>query len=39
MDTTTFHDLYEAHAGAVRRLARFLTGNDDAATDIVSETS
>lgn len=38
MDTTTFHDLYDAHADAVRRLARYLTGNDDAAKDIVSET-
>lgn len=38
MDTTTFHELYDAHADAIRRLARYLTGNDDVAKDIVSET-
>jgi RNA polymerase sigma-70 factor, ECF subfamily len=35
---TAFHRLYEAHAKDVYRLARFLTGSDDAATDITSET-
>lgn len=38
MDTTTFHDLYTAHAREVFVLARYLTGDGDAATDIVSET-
>jgi RNA polymerase sigma-70 factor (ECF subfamily) len=36
--TTTFHGLYEAHAKDVYRVARFLTGSDDAAADITSET-
>ena len=36
--TTTFHSLYEAHATAVYRFARFLTGSDDAAADVTSET-
>jgi RNA polymerase sigma-70 factor (ECF subfamily) len=36
--TTTFHGLYEAHAKDVYRFARFLTGSDDAAADITSET-
>jgi RNA polymerase sigma-70 factor, ECF subfamily len=35
---TTFHTLYQAHAGDVFRFARFLTGSDDAAADITSET-
>jgi RNA polymerase sigma-70 factor (ECF subfamily) len=35
---TAFHRLYEAHAKDVYGLARFLTGSDDAATDITSET-
>ena len=36
--TTTFHSLYEAHAKDVYRFARFLTGSDDAAADVMSET-
>jgi RNA polymerase sigma factor (sigma-70 family) len=36
--TTTFHSLYEAHARDVYRFARFLTGSNDAAADITSET-
>jgi len=36
--TTTFHSLYEAHAKDVYRFARFLTGSDDAAADVTSET-
>jgi len=36
--TTTFHSLYEAHAKDVHRFARFLTGSDDAAADVTSET-
>jgi RNA polymerase sigma-70 factor (ECF subfamily) len=36
--TTTFHTLYEAHAADVYRFARFLTGSDDAAADVTSET-
>jgi RNA polymerase sigma-70 factor (ECF subfamily) len=36
--TTTFHDLYVAHAKDVHRFARFLTGSDDAAADVTSET-
>jgi RNA polymerase sigma-70 factor, ECF subfamily len=36
--TTTFHSLYEAHAKDVYRFARFLTGSDDAAADVASET-
>ena len=35
---TTFHSLYEAHAKDVYRFARFLTGSDDAAADVTSET-
>jgi len=35
---TTFHSLYRAHAGDVFRFARYLTGSDDAAADITSET-
>ena len=35
---TTFHGLYEAHAKDVYRFARFLTGSDDAAADVTSET-
>jgi len=35
---TTFHSLYQAHAGDVFRFARYLTGSDDAAADITSET-
>jgi RNA polymerase sigma-70 factor (ECF subfamily) len=35
---TTFHSLYEAHAKGVYRFARYLTGSDDAAADITSET-
>jgi RNA polymerase sigma-70 factor (ECF subfamily) len=35
---TTFHSLYEAHAKDVHRFARFLTGSDDAAADVTSET-
>lgn len=38
MDTTTFHDLYRAHAADIFRFARYLTGSDDAAEEIVSET-
>lgn len=38
MDTTTFHDLYRAHATDIFRFARYLTGSDDAAEEIVSET-
>jgi RNA polymerase sigma factor (sigma-70 family) len=38
MQTATFHSLYEAHARDVFRFARFLTGSDDAAADITSET-
>jgi RNA polymerase sigma-70 factor, ECF subfamily len=34
----TFHSLYEAHAKDVYRFARFLTGSDDAAADVTSET-
>ncbi len=36
--TTTFHGLYDAHAKDVYRFARFLTGSDDAAADVTSET-
>lgn len=35
---TTFHSLYEAYAKDVYRFARFLTGSDDAAADVTSET-
>jgi RNA polymerase sigma-70 factor, ECF subfamily len=35
---TTFHGLYDAHAKDVYRFARFLTGSDDAAADVTSET-
>jgi RNA polymerase sigma-70 factor (ECF subfamily) len=35
---TTFHGLYEAHSTDVYRFARFLTGSDDAAADVTSET-
>ncbi|MEO5819436.1 MAG: RNA polymerase sigma factor [Vicinamibacteraceae bacterium] len=35
---TTFHSLYDAYAKDVHRFARFLTGSDDAAADITSET-
>jgi RNA polymerase sigma factor (sigma-70 family) len=35
---TTFHSLYDAHAKDVYRFARFLTGSDDAAADVTSET-
>jgi RNA polymerase sigma factor (sigma-70 family) len=35
---TTFHGLYQAYASDVYRFARFLTGSDDAAADITSET-
>lgn len=38
MDTVTFHASYEAHAGDVFRLARFLTGSDAQAADVTSET-
>jgi RNA polymerase sigma factor (sigma-70 family) len=38
MRGTTFHSLYQAHAKDVYRFARFLTGSDDAAADITSET-
>ena len=36
--TTTFHSLYQAHAKDIYRFARFLTGSDDAAADVTSET-
>ena len=35
---TTFHSLYDAHAADVFRFARYLTGSDDAAADVTSET-
>jgi RNA polymerase sigma factor (sigma-70 family) len=35
---TTFHTLYGAYARDVFRFARFLTGSEDAAADITSET-
>jgi len=38
METTTFQALYEAHARDLFRFARYLTGSEDAAADIVSET-
>jgi len=38
MHGATFHSLYEAYAKDVYRFARFLTGSDDAAADITSET-
>lgn len=38
MHGPTFHTLYEAHARDVYRFARVLTGSDDAAADITSET-
>jgi RNA polymerase sigma-70 factor (ECF subfamily) len=38
MHGPTFHSLYEAYAKDVYRFARFLTGSDDAAADITSET-
>jgi RNA polymerase sigma-70 factor (ECF subfamily) len=38
MDTATFLDIYRAHALDVYRFARYLTGSDDAASDIVAET-
>lgn len=34
----TFHSLYDAYARDVFRFARFLTGSEDAAADITSET-
>jgi RNA polymerase sigma-70 factor, ECF subfamily len=34
----TFHTLYDAYASDVFRFARFLTGSEDAAADITSET-
>ncbi len=38
MDTTTFHQLYEAHARDVYRFARFLSGSEDTAEDVTAET-
>jgi len=38
MEPATFHSLYDAHARDVYRFARFLTGSDDAAADVTSET-
>ncbi len=38
MDEATFHDLYERHAPAVFRLARYLVGESDLAADITAET-
>lgn len=38
METITFQSLYETHWPDVLRLARYLSGNDDAARDIASET-
>jgi RNA polymerase sigma-70 factor, ECF subfamily len=38
MQEATFHSLYDAHARDVFRFARYLTGSDDAAADITSET-
>jgi RNA polymerase sigma factor (sigma-70 family) len=38
MQAATLHTLYEAHARDVFRFARFLTGSEDAAADITSET-
>jgi RNA polymerase sigma factor (sigma-70 family) len=35
---TTFHTLYRTYASDVFRFARFLTGSEDAAADITSET-
>jgi RNA polymerase sigma-70 factor (ECF subfamily) len=35
---TTFHSLYDAHAADVFRFARYLTGSEDAAADVTSET-
>jgi RNA polymerase sigma-70 factor (ECF subfamily) len=35
---TTFHALYGTYASDVFRFARFLTGSEDAAADITSET-
>jgi len=37
MDDATFQSLYEAYAGDVRRFARYLTGDEDAASEIVSD--
>ncbi len=38
MHRTAFHNLYEAHSRDVYRFARFLTGSDDDAAEITSET-
>ncbi len=38
MHRATFHSIYEAHARDVFRYARSLTGSDDAAADVASET-
>jgi RNA polymerase sigma-70 factor (ECF subfamily) len=38
MRPATFHSLYETHARDVYRFARYLTGSDDAAADVTSET-
>lgn len=37
-DTTTFHELYERHAGELHRFAVWLSGDADVAKDIVAET-
>lgn len=38
MDGPSFHDLYERHARDVFRLARYLVGDADVASDITAET-
>lgn len=38
METTTFQAMYDSHAQDVYRFARYLSGSDDAAADIVGET-
>jgi RNA polymerase sigma-70 factor (ECF subfamily) len=38
METATFQQIHDAHAGDVYRFARYLTGSDDAAGDIAAET-
>lgn len=37
-DTTTFHTLYERHAGELHRFALWLCNDADTAKDIVAET-
>ena len=38
MEPTTFEAMYEAYAGDVYRFSRYLTGSEDAASEITAET-